>query len=291
MKQDIYQEITNDIIDALERVSPEEYQAPFAQLTASKAPINPVAERPYHGINTLALWLKQQSREYSSNEWATFKQWKDKGASVKKGEKSTKVIFYRKVEKKEVADGEQDFYHVLKSYCVFNADQVSGYEPETGLEEGTPGVVDTVPQIERFVKRTRVKIDHEGNRAYYSTLNDTISMPDKALFFDTEQSATENYYAVLLHELTHWSGGKPRLDRIPRDIGSNERAYAYEELIAELGSAFLCGQFSIKQQGREDHAAYIKSWLKALRNDKKYIFKAAAQAQRAVDFLNALAGD
>ncbi len=114
-------------------------------------------------------------------------------------------------------------------------------------------------------------------------------MPPKDLFFDNGQSATENYYAVLLHELTHWTGGKTRLDREQVGHTTDEKKYAFEELIAELGSAFLCSHFRIKQHGREDHAMYIKSWLQALKNDKKFIFKAASQAQKAVDFLHGLA--
>ena len=111
--------------------------------------------------------------------------------------------------------------------------------------------------------------------------------PKDVYFEGLGQSATENYYAVLLHELTHWSGGEKRLNR---EFTGNQKlkAYAFEELIAELGSAFLCAQFDIKQQGRNDHIQYIKSWLVGLRNDKKYIFKASAQAQKAVEFLNQL---
>ena len=119
-------------------------------------------------------------------------------------------------------------------------------------------------------------------------------MPPKTLFFDNSdkegQSATENYYAVLLHELTHWTGGKSRLDREQVGHSTNERKYAFEELIAELGSAFLCSHFMIKQQGRDNHACYIKSWLRALKNDKKFIFKAASQAQKAVDYLHGMEG-
>jgi antirestriction protein ArdC len=291
MKKDIYQEVTNSIIDALEKISLDDYQAPFAQLTAQQLPINPITKNRYRGINTLILWFLQQEHDYSSNEWGTFKQWKDKGAHVKKGEKSSRIIFYKQVEKKDSTDQDNDpeFYNMLKSYCVFNADQVDAYEPVTGLEDGDFGTVEAIENIEHFIEATGAVIEPDQNQACYSPLLDTIKMPKKELFFDNGQSATENYYAVLLHELTHWTGGKSRLDRMQQDMATSKESYAFEELIAELGSAFLCVQLGIKQHGRDDHALYLKSWLQALRNDRKYIFKASSQAQKAVDCLNKLA--
>lgn len=291
MKKDIYQEVTNSIIEALEKVSLEDYSAPFAHLTAELSPINPITEKDYHGINTLILWLQQQANGYKSNEWGTFRQWKEKGANVKKGERSSMIIFYKRVEKKdEINNDEPEFYNCLKSYCVFNADQVEGYEPTITRENGNFGTVERIADIETFVASSGAVINEDQNRASFSPTKDHINMPPKDLFFDNGQSATENYYAVLLHELTHWTGGKTRLDREQVGHTTDEKKYAFEELIAELGSAFLCSHFRIKQHGREDHAMYIKSWLQALKNDKKFIFKAASQAQKAVDFLHGLAG-
>ncbi len=289
MKTDIYQSVTNNIIDALEKVSLEDYKAPFANLTAQQLPVNPMTENNYHGINTLILWLEQQVQSFRCNEWGTFKQWKDKGANVKKGEKSALIIFYKRVEKKEcqkVNKGEEpEFYNMLKSYRVFNAGQVEGYEPATEEELENLGTVERIEQIERFVGATGADVHPDKSMACYCPASDHIEMPSEGMFFETEQSATENYYAVLLHELTHWTGGKQRLDR-EQASQSKRESYAFEELIAELGSAFLCAQFEIKQQGRDDHARYIKSWLQALKNDKKFIFKASAQAQKAIDYLN-----
>lgn len=290
MKKDIYQEITDYMINALETIELDQWQAPFARLTSQLLPLNPMTDKGYHGINTLILWLEQQAHQYSSNEWGTFKQWKEKGANVKKGEKSTMIIFYKRVEKKDTEEGEEEFYNCLKSYRVFNADQVENYEPTTGMESGTFGTVERIGTIEQFINNTGVVVKENQLMACYNLNTDDIHMPDKSLFFEDEQSATENYYAVLLHELTHWTGATTRLNR--EQIGNMKtEAYAFEELVAELGSAFLCAQFGIKQQGREDHAAYLKSWLKGLRNDKKFIFKAASHAQKAVDFLNKKAGE
>jgi len=293
MKTDIYQQVTNNIIEALEQVSLEDYNAPFARLTAELSPINPITEKDYHGINTLILWLQQQAHGYKSNEWGTFRQWKEKGANVKKDEKSSMIIFYKRVEKKDEANSSEDpdFYNCLKSYCVFNADQVEGYEPTFTLETGDFGTVERIAEIEKFITQSGAVIKEDQNRASFVPSHDEINMPPKTLFFDNGQSATENYYAVLLHELTHWTGGKSRLDREQVGHSTDEKKYAFEELIAELGSAFLCSHFRIKQHGRDDHATYIKSWLQALKNDKKFIFKAASQAQKAVDFLHGLASE
>ncbi|WP_052692097.1 zincin-like metallopeptidase domain-containing protein [Teredinibacter purpureus] len=151
--------------------------------------------------------------------------------------------------------------------------------------------MERIAEIEKFITQSGAVIKEDQNRASFVPSHDEINMPPKTLFFDNGQSATENYYAVLLHELTHWTGGKSRLDREQVGHSTDEKKYAFEELIAELGSAFLCSHFRIKQHGRDDHATYIKSWLQALKNDKKFIFKAASQAQKAVDFLHGLASE
>ena len=295
MKKDIYKEVTDNIIEALEQVDIQDYKEPFAQLTSQMRPINPMTSSKYNGINILILWIIQMKHGYLSNEWGTFKQWKEKGANVKKGEKSTTIIFYKRVEKKDndnKDDDESKYYNLLKSYNVFNADQVEGYEPTTGLENGNFGKVGVIEEIEKFVSDSGAKVVPNQDTAYFNFSEDSIGMPNKDVFYETSQTATENYYAVLLHELTHWTGGNKRLDReqVGFKSGNNCDKYAFEELIAELGSAFLCSQFGIKQHGYEDHAIYLKSWLKALKSDKKYIFKAAAQAQKAVDYLNKKAG-
>ncbi|MCP3673854.1 MAG: integrase arm-type DNA-binding domain-containing protein [Gammaproteobacteria bacterium] len=209
--------------------------------------------------------------------------------TVRQLERQAIIVFYKRVEKKESQGDDPEFYNMLKSYNVFNADQVEGYEPATGEELGTLGTVERIDQIEQFVSATGADIHEDKNMACYCPASDHIEMPSQNKFFETEQSATENYYAVLLHELTHWTGGKQRLNR-EQASQSKKESYAFEELIAELGSAFLCAQFEIKQQGRDDHARYIKSWLQALKNDKKFIFKASAQAQKAIDYLNSQQG-
>lgn len=168
---------------------------------------------------------------------------------------------------------------------------MEGYEPTITRETGNFGVVKRIAEIEKFVAQSGATINEDQSSASFVPSRDEINMPPKSLFFDNGQSATENYYAVLLHELTHWTGGKARLAREQVGHGKDQQKYAFEELIAELGSAFLCSHFRIKQHGRDDHATYIKSWLQALKNDKKFIFKAASQAQKAVDFLHELTSE
>ena len=294
-KRDIHQEITDKIIRALDHVDPCDWQAPFAGLAAQGLPRNPVTDHRYQGINIPSLWCDQQEKKFTSNHWATFKQWRAKGAQVRKGEKASPIIFYKtllKEEENEAGETEEFSVPMLKTYSVFNADQVDGYDHgETGAANETD-LVTPLEAAERFCAKTGADIRHGGNGAFYDRLGDFIGLPDTIAFIDTEHaSATENYYATLLHELTHWTGAPLRLDRDKAKTSREREKYAFEELIAELGAAFLCAQIGIVQTLREDHAQYIKGWLKALQNDKKFVFKAAAQAAKAVDYLNGLQGN
>ncbi|MFL1013244.1 ArdC family protein [Flavisericum labens] len=290
---DIQQTITNQIINLLESVNIEDYHPPFGELSSLGLPKNPITKHAYNGINILNLWLYQQAKNYTSNEWATFKQWKKVDASVKKGEKSSKIIFYKtltKSEETENADIEEIKIPMLKVYNVFNANQVEGYKPNSKNDKPVRNDVKSLENIDLFCKETKAIIKHNGYRAYYNTRLDYINMPEKPLFQNTPQAnATENYYATLLHELTHWTGAKHRLNRFDsKDIGNKtaKENYAFEELVAELGSAFLCAHHGITQIHPEHHTINIKSWLKSLKDNKAYIFKASAKASKAVEFLN-----
>jgi len=176
---------------------------------------------------------------------------------------------------------------MLRQYSVFNASQVDGYEDQDESEIPESDNVERLSLIDEFCQRTGAEVRTEGDEAFYAQLGDYINMPDTSLFFDTEQaSATENYYSTLLHELTHWTGAPKRLDRKDDPNKKAVENYAFEELIAELGAAFLCAQQNIVQTQPKGHALYIKSWLRALRNDKTFIFKASAQAAKAVNYLD-----
>lgn len=291
-KIDIQQEVTNQIIELLDKVNIEDYQPPFGQLSSLGLPKNPITKNSYQGINILSLWMHQQTKSYTSNEWATFKQWKDIDANVKKGEKSSKIIFYKtliKSEENNSVEMEEVKIPMLKVYNVFNADQIEGYTSEKDIVELMTNDVKCIDTVDLFCEETGAIVKHGGSRAYYDTVQDFINMPVKTLFQNTSQAdATENYYATLLHELTHWTGAEHRLDRFQEEICDNlvKEKYAFEELVAELGSAFLCAQHGITQIQPEHHAIYIKSWLKSLKENKSYIFKASAKASKAVKYLN-----
>lgn len=291
-KHDIHQELTNQIIELLDQVDPNDYQAPFSGFVHQGLPKNPTTGKTYQGVNILALWFNQHSKKFNSNHWATFKQWKEKGASVKKGEKGSRVIFYKTLIKEEENNqGEKEEHKIpmLRLYTVFNANQVDGFEDPNALTLPVEDMVERQSLIEEFCQNTGAEIKSEDQEAFYNRKFDYINMPDTAQFNHSEKiSATEHYYSTLLHELTHWTGAKKRLDREGISGKVDQEKYAFEELVAELGAAFLCAQHNINQGSRDNHALYIKSWLQALRDDKTLIFKASAQAAKAVDYLNTL---
>ena len=291
-KPDIQQEITNNIITLLDEVDLKDYQPPFANLAALGIPENPITKNQYQGINILALWFNQKSKSLRSNKWASFKQWQQAGASVKKGEKGSRIIFYKTLTKEnetESGNTEEVKIPMLRQYVVFNASQVEGFEDDGQIRLPETDMVERLSLVDEFCQSTGADIRTDGDEAFYSPLGDYINMPETSLFFETDQArATENYYSTLLHELTHWTGAKQRLDRKNDPNKKAIENYAFEELIAELGAAFLCAQHNIKQTQPKDHALYIKSWLSALRNDKTLIFKASAQAAKASQYLNEL---
>ncbi len=289
-QRDIYAEITGKIISILEGLEPGGWEAPFACLAAQGLPFNPITGQQYHGVNIPALWVAQQEKEFASNYWATFNQWKDQGVCVRKGQRASRIIFYKTLVKSDENDNgevaEQVSIPMLRCYNVFNADQVEGYEHAVPEQNKTDSV-NRIEAVETFCLRTGADIRCGGTAAYYHRSEDFINIPDSIAFRDTTTAnATDNYYATLLHELTHWTGAPHRLDRDKARNQSERHKYAFEELIAELGAAFLCAQLGITQTPREDHAHYLMSWLQALRNDNKYIFQASAAAARACEYLN-----
>ena len=291
-KRDIHKEITDKIVRFLEDIEPGGWQSPFAVLAAQGLPMNPTTNQAYNGINVPSLWIDQQIKGFSSNHWATFKQWKERGACVRKGEKASSIIFYKTVTREDESDTSESkdrHYAMLRSYSVFNADQVDGYDHSSAEQSSQSDLVKRIDSIDQFYANTKAHVHHGGTGAYYDPANDLINMPKSGAFKPTQSaSASENYYATLLHELTHWTGAKHRLDREHCGINQDRGVYAFEELIAELGAAFLCAQLGIEQTPREEHAHYIKSWLQALKNDKKYVFRAAARASDAVRYINNL---
>lgn len=281
---DIYQTITDQIIAAVDTGTGPVEMPWHRSGSGITQPVNVESGKPYRGINTVALWAAAITGSFSNGFWGTYRQWQERGAQVRKGEKSSLIVLYKEL---EVADGDADEgkirRFITKASRVFNAAQVDGYTaPEL---DQTTDPIDPIVAADRFIRATGAVITEGGESAFYHRAHDTITMPDRFRFKDTTTStATESWYAVLLHELTHWSGATPRLDR---QFGNRfgDDAYAMEELVAELGAAFLCGDLRITAEPRPDHAAYIAHWLQIMKADRKAIFAAASAASKAREFL------
>jgi len=252
------------------------------------SPINVVSKKPYRGINTVCLWAAAEAKGYERGEWGTYQQWQEHGAQVRRGERATTVIFWKFSTDATDTDDEEhtssNGSHLLfvRGYSVFNAAQVDGYEPPA--EPDTP-VLERIEHAEEFFSNVGAAIRCGGNRAYYSPDSDHIQMPVFSAFRDDV-----SYYSTLAHEQTHWTAHPSRCDRkLGKRFG--DRAYAAEELIAELGAAFTCAHLELSTEPRADHAEYIQSWLRVLRADKRAIFTAASKAQQACDWLIQRAAD
>lgn len=289
-RADVYTQVTNNIIAAIEKGAGD-WQMPWHRSGEGlNRPVNIDTSNAYRGINVLSLWAAAQAQGFSTGTWGTYRQWQNKGCQVRKGEKSSLVVFYKEFtveEQLENGETEEGKRMMARASYVFNADQVDGFEARALPEPKDP--VQVIEEAEAFIQATGANIRHGGTQAYYrlphGSDGDYIQMPEKDRFTGSEtSSATECYYSTLLHELTHWTGSAKRCDRgFGKRFGDD--AYAVEELVAELGAAFLCADLGVTLEPRADHAAYIQNWLKVLKADKKAIFTAASQAAKATDFL------
>jgi antirestriction protein ArdC len=282
---DLYAHVTDTIVAAIE-AGATEFFLPWQRTGIGDVlPVNASTGASYNGINILSLWAEAMTRGYARGIWATYRQWAALGVQVRKGEHGACVVFYKEYEadpdpENDADDGKR---RVARASWVFNAQQVEGYQqPE--MPDLPP--IDRIVMAEVLVEKNHPDIRHGGDQAYYTPTADYIQMPDERLF-TAEQAAkrTEDYYAVLFHELTHWTGAPHRLNRdMHKRFGDS--VYAMEELVAELGSAFLCGELSITPVPRPDHAGYIARWLETMKADKRAIFTAAARASEAASYLN-----
>jgi antirestriction protein ArdC len=287
---DVYQSITDQIVASIE-AGAGTFTMPWHRDTGTSLPTNALTGNTYNGVNVVALWAAAEHRGFTTGYWATYKQWSLLGGQVRKGEKGSVIVFYKQtnVEINNTESGEPENKSVLyaRSSNVFNVEQVDGWQPP---RPATPDPKRVLVEVERFVMATFADIRIGGDRAYYRPGTDHIQMPDRDRFTGTETiAATESYYATLLHELTHWTGHAARLDR---DLSGRfgREGYAMEELVAELGAAFLCSDLGITNRPRPDHAAYIAHWLAVLKKDTRAIFTAASKANEARRFLTGLQG-
>ena len=242
---------------------------------------------PYKGMNVLLLWGEAMDKGYTAPIWMTFKQALELDAHVRKGEHGSLVVYANSITKTETNDKGEDTEReipFMKGYTVFNVEQIEGLPAHYYAKPENPlPLSERIENADRFITNTGATIHHGGNRAFYAPSRDAIQLPPFEAFRDKE-----SYYATALHELTHLTGHKSRLDRDFSAKRFGDQGYAREELVAELGAAFLCADLGITPEIRDDHAAYLGHWLNVLKEDKRAIFSAAAHAQRAADFLNGL---
>lgn len=287
--RDIYSRITNRIVADLETgVRP--WYRPWSTDRAAGRIVRPLRHNgiPYKGINVVMLWSASVAHDYTSPLWLTFKQALELGGNVRKGEHGELVVYANRVVRTETGgNGEEIEREIpfLKGYTVFNAGQCEGLPAHYNAQPEAPALPlpARIEQADRFFAGTGASIRHGGTRAYYAAGSDHIQMPPFETFEDAESHA-----ATLAHELTHWTKHPSRLDRDMGRVKWGDEGYAREELVAELGAAFLCADLGIAPDVRPDHAAYIASWLEVLKQDKRFVFSAAAHAQRAADYLHAL---
>ena len=284
-KFDVYRTITDKIVQAIEAGAGEFVMPWHTRGGVIARPTNAATSMRYQGVNVVALWAEAMVSGYTSGTWGTFRQWQKLGAQVRKGARGTTIVFYKKVEPGEVPEDEEGpkgARLIARASWVFAAEQVDGWEPPA-VTPAEPAAV--LEGIETFVAATRAVIRHGGDVACYRPREDIIRMPDRARFVGSPTSSpTHAYYSTLLHELTHWTGARHRLDRT---FGERfkDQAYAFEELVAELGAAFLCGDLGVANEPRPDHAAYVASWLFVLEQDRRAVFAAARFASAAAAYL------
>ena len=277
---DLYQEVTDMIVAELEKgVAP--WVRPWQSLGKDSGglPYNGYTARAYRGVNVWILIVTAGNRGYDDPRWFTFKQANLLGARIKKGERSVHVTFWRDltVEEQHPETGvrTERTIPLLRSYSVFNAVQCEGVPKLYVPPDREPSL--RYAELQGLVGNTGAKVQHGGNMAYYAVTDDRIQMPKLVAFL-----SEEHYWSTMLHELTHWTGHPARCNRQLANRFHAD-AYAMEELIAEIGSAFLCAHCRI--DGRLQHAAYIDHWLKVLRSDKRAIFVTSTRAQQAADYL------
>ncbi len=279
MKRDLYSETTARILQSMEAGV-----VPWQKAWKASAcmPMNAVTERPYSGVNVLLFWLSADCG-YAKPRYLTFKQALEAGGNVRKGEHGTKVCFFKQLTVADKASGEDKTIPMLRDYTVFNVSQCEGLpDAIVNGEDRAPINQDEREALaDRFIASTGADFREGTGIPCYVPSKDFISMPAFAQF-----TARDDFYTTAFHELTHWTGAKHRLDRdLSTRFGSN--AYAAEELVAELGAAFINAEFGFERIER--NAAYMANWIEILKTDSRAIFTAASKASKAAEYLRGLA--
>jgi antirestriction protein ArdC len=273
-KIDIYQDVTDKIVAALETGTAPWLRPWKSGIGTANVPHNAVTGRAYNGIN----WIVLSCAPYASTGWLTYKQAQELGGNVRKGEKGTHIVFWSFPKIRDEETGKDKVIPFAKPYTVFNIDQCEGIDAAK-LKTFTPAITGETP-INDIAARHNVRLNHGGDKAFFSPMSDSIGMPSADAF-----KSPAHYASTLAHELVHWTGHESRLARtFGKRFGDD--AYAFEELVAEIGSAFVCATTGIALDGLQ-HSDYVGSWLKVLKADKRAIFTASSQAKKAAEFLTA----
>ena len=294
MKAEIYQTVTNRIIAMLE-TGTKPWQKSWktgSDTVIGGNMVRPlrVTGEPYRGMNTINLWVASQLRGLQSRYWMTYKGAQELGAQVRKGARGEFAFYAGQMVKPGENEGDKDkAISFLKCYFVFNADEIDGLPARFAPSVAAPVVAPAcpharMPAVDAFFSDAGVRLAHGGDRAFYQPSIDAVRMPELGQFVSAEA-----YYSTLAHEAVHWTGHESRCAR-PFGKRFGDNAYAVEELVAELGAAFLCADLGISDTPREDHADYLANWLAVLKADNRAIFTAAAAADKAAGYLHAAQG-
>lgn len=274
-QSDIRQEITDQIVNALKRGTLP-WRQPWINHENAGLPTNVISKKRYQGINSILLGLMSMDQGYESKHWASYRQWKMLGGSVKRGEMGSRIVFYIPLKRQQMkADGttEEVTIPLMKTFCVFNAEQTNldEYQVQNDLEPPSD-CSNAYTEAETVIANTQADIRFGGNRACYYRQGDYIQMPFKSSF-----TSDSGFYEVMFHELAHWS---------EKRLGW-EDSYAMNELVAEMSACFVTTELRIPQSNDflEQHTAYLASWLTKLESDPKFIFRASSQASKASDFI------
>lgn len=287
-KRDIHRDVTDKILAAIE-ADPGEFKMPWRRSGRGLTlPRNFITQSTYSGINIFGLSAAAILRGFEHNLWGSYKQWEAAGAQVRRGAKAETVVFYKNFETEPDPNEPEDDgkRRVARASHVFNIAEVEGVVPPPAAKPGP--LIERLAAVDRYVANTKVPVKTGGDRAFYRHSIDTVHMPEEGLFTGSDtMSRQESYYATLVHEICHASGHKSRLNRpLPKAFGDS--VYIEEELLVELAAAILCAELQVTQDTRPDHAQYIHHWHQLLKSDSKAIFRAAARASEAVNFLNRL---
>lgn len=271
--RDIYQEVTDRIVTALESGTVP-WLRPWRDDKSGSAlePYNAATGRPYNGVNLLILG----SMPFADLGWITYKQAQELGGNVRKGEHGCGVIFWKFDRVKEEGSDKAKIVPFARMYTVFNVSQCDGIDASKLKRPAAP--IAGTTDMNAVATRAGATVRHGGDKAFYTTGGDYVQIPSVSAF-----KSTEHYQATLAHELTHWTGHK---NRCAREFGKRfgDNAYAFEELVAEIGSAFLCARHGIALDGLQ-HTQYLANWLSVLKTDKRAIFTASSKAKEAATFL------